>query len=701
MKLIAALPADVVECSLPLEPVIAQRVSGARPLPWSPIDVSALEPVRASDLGTVVVCFSGDAETAARVDKWREEQSPPILHLKLTSKEDADHLANFSLDTLKRHCEEVFAIVKDNLDPPRRTAFEQGLANWAAPDLAPTDHPPLAHNIFLPNQMSLRRSYRRIEEREGFVGDSEVDYSKRIVESAAAVCAVRDSVGRHPVHRLMPPTPDLILSEPALYRMSYRREKPAGIFEEKAVAQTLRRIQSQRGLFSQIAVDDFETFKESKNAQSLMMTRQEELQTHTLGVGLRAASNAAAVVRLSPGVNHVFPKLSAFARSVRSDRPEARLKARRLFTDIQKTMTDALGAERMELIESRRGPVKIVSDCPIEWLPIDGLPLALARDCSRINATPGNVMMTELARTQLVTVPPEAFRNVLVVSAFEDGDPLRDTLLSGLVRMNEMHGEKISYVAKCARTRAEFIAALNAYDGSVLIFDGHGVANSQDPVGALAIGSEHVDVWTLRGEARVPPIVITSACDTHAVDGISHATVGNGFLALGARTVLATMLPVGGHDAAVFIGRFMLRLADYLPAALAPAQRVLTWTEVVAGMLRMTLVSEIISGLAGVEALRPQESSPIHKLQIDVYYKINTRQSGWYDALLEGLAPILSWDIDRVRARADGVISRSEAIRYIQLGNPETILIDEGAVERAVINEVSRSDAKPSENKIE
>jgi hypothetical protein len=77
----------------------------------------------------------------------------------------------------------------------------------------------------------------------------------------------------------------------------------------------------------------------------------------------------------------------------------------------------------------------------------------------------------------------------------------------------------------------------------------------------------------------------------------SQATVGNGFLAIGVRTVLATLLPVGGVSSAVFIARLLHRIADFLPAALRAEERTLDWTEVISGMLRMLLASEIVSEL--------------------------------------------------------------------------------------------------------
>lgn len=217
---------------------------------------------------------------------------------------------------------------------------------------------------------------------------------------------------------------------------------------------------------------------------------------------------------------------------------------------------------------------------------------------------------------------------------------------------------------------------MNSFDGYIMIFDGHGADNANEPVGKLIIGKEAIDVWELRGQVRTPPIVILSACDTHGIDASSQATVGNGFLFLGARTVVATLLPVGGRASAIFIGRLVYRLVDFLPTALNARRRALNWTEVVAGMLRMLLASEVLDGLVGPAA--PIEA-PRGQLQLKANIDINAREDdNWFDNLLSNIAEHNKQEVSAVASKARAIIARAEAIRYVQLGNPETILIDDG-----------------------
>ena len=178
--------------------------------------------------------------------------------------------------------------------------------------------------------------------------------------------------------------------------------------------------QTQTGFLAQTTTSLPKALQSSPLAGALMGMRMSELRTFALGVGLTAAQTSSAVLRMSPGVNRVFPALSAFARIASAQKKdEHRRKAFRLYQNIQEQLADAVGKEKLAFIEEEvTGPVKIIADAPLEWLPVGNLPLLIRHQCSRINATPGNLLMGLLAQRGVITVPPEVLQDVLIVSAF-------------------------------------------------------------------------------------------------------------------------------------------------------------------------------------------------------------------------------------------------------------------------------------------
>lgn len=652
-------------------------MGGLRPLAWAPLTIRALKDIAATDLGVFVVLFSGEKECAEAIAAWMKEQVRPVLHVSSHEVPGAFRPEELTIEALQRHCQEVFNNSAGAFSDEQRAAAQEALSKWAELPVKPSGLTAKGHNITRPNYMALRRAARSWKDGQPFIGRSEQEYTDAILETTRAVVAVREEVGLRGFHFMTLLRPELILAEPALYRLHYKSIKPEGPFEEKLVAQSLRWIQTQKGLYSELPADYAKELQKSPTAQMLIASRASELDTFTVGIGLRAARTTSAVIRLSPGVNHVFPSLSAYARNVRSSRFEARLKTRRLFNTIQQELRTAVGDERIAFIRERGGPIKIVCDAPIELLPIGNLPLGMRYDCSRINATPGNLLMALLLEPRPGTVAPEGLQKILVMSSFAANDPLRNVLVNALEVTRDGWEKRAKITFSTARTREEFIDAINKFDGAILIFDGHGDDNSDEPVGRLRIGHDAVDVWELRGKVRMPPIAILSACDTQGIDASSHATVGNGFLALGAQTVLATLLPVGGFASASFIARLVYRIADFIPAALKLQRRSLTWMEVVSGMLRMLLASELLDSLVGPPA---EEGTFRSKLQIQVNADINIEEDeNWFDNLLARIAEHRQQRLAVVETKARAVLAQAEAIRYVQLGNPEMIVIDDGS----------------------
>jgi hypothetical protein len=684
LGVLTLLPADILEIEGPLYPLISQRMGGARHLSWSPLWITALEKLTAIDLGLFVVLFSGTDEIARRAEQWRSLQEFEVLHVSASNTPGLLHPSKLSTSVIVSHCRTVLKAEGSRLDESRRETAAAAIANWRERESIPIDLKGWGHDVVTPNQMSLVRSNRLLQDGEPFVGKSEAEYNEIILQSAKAVFQVREQAGIRPFHLMWLIHPEVYLAEPALFRHAYRRVGP-GRIGDRAAKQVMRLFQTQTGFLAQATTELPKALQSSSLAGDLVAIRMSELRTFALGVGLAAAQTGSAVLRMSPGVNRVFPALSAFARSVRSEKYEHRHKAFRLYQNIQDQLSEAVGKEKLTFIEEEvNGPIKIVADAPLEWLPVGNLPLLIRHECSRINATPGNLLMGLLAQREVITVLPEVLQDVLIVSAFDPADSLRNMLSQALEILRPRWEGKVKVRFQRVQTVRQFIESLNGFEGAILIFDGHGIYDDGNGIGKLAIGKEQVDVWSLRGQVRAPPIVILSACDTHGLDSPSHATVGNGFLFLGATTVVASLLPLGGANSAEFIARFVHRLADFIPAALSVQNRVLNWAGLVSGMQRMFLASETLNALVGPPDV---EGSPRQTLQLQANVHINSYEPDWFDKLLAGIAEHRNEELGDVARRAARAIAVSEAIRYIQLGHPESILIDDGSIRAQFVPE--------------
>ncbi|NLR97089.1 CHAT domain-containing protein [Rhizobium sp. P38BS-XIX] len=679
MRGLPMMPADIEERTRNPADIAVQRIAGGRQLVWYPLDISALETLSEDQLPICCVVFSGagDEQVAERIEAWRAKTGFSAFHIS-QYKGLGIFAEDFRLELLRDYCLRKLRGAARNLSREQTQIVARADVSWEWPQTILEDYEVKGHNVTIPNHMAMARVGYTLKPSVPFASAVEKDYTDAILESASAILKFRRAVGFHDVFALSAATSGAILFEPAFFRGLYDRvhaSGPAG----RAVRRALRYFQKQRGLSPTHGKDDREFFETSKEAALISRIRSDELRTQTFAVGLLAAQTTTPVVRLTPAVNHVYAALSEYARNVRAESPTARRKAPRLFAEVQRQLTAAVGQDRIGFIRSTSGPLKIVSDAPLEWLPIDDLPLSFRRDCSRIPVTPGNVMMGQLLFLEPMFVTHSELRQVLVVSSFAPDDPLRN-MLSNSIGLIRDAWPNLELVHVRVSSVEELEAALNAFEGAILIFDGHGSSNDKKPVGKLEIGDQSLDVWSLRGKVKCPPIVILSACDTHGIDASSHATVANGFIALGARTVLATFLPVDGRRSAILIARLMHRLAEFAPVAVKAYQRAITWTEIVSGMLRMSLATEIIIELAG------EPGTDIYdELQGKANTEINGLDPSWFDKLIERLAVVRELDVSATRQLVLAAIAKSDTIRYSQLGNPETIVLsDEILIENAM-----------------
>ena len=98
----------------------------------------------------------------------------------------------------------------------------------------------------------------------------------------------------------------------------------------------------------------------------------------------------------------------------------------------------------------------------------------------------------------------------------------------------------------------------------------------------------------------------------------------------------------------------------------------------------MLLASEIISEL--VEA-KDGNFSKRESVQMKANTDINSGEDAWFENLIQNVAEVRNETVEVATNHVQRVIARSEAIRYVQLGNPETIKITSEEIHRAVMNE--------------
>lgn len=407
----------------------------------------------------------------------------------------------------------------------------------------------------------------------------------------------------------------------------------------------------------------------SKEALAAMQIRKQELAVSTAAIGLLSAGYFAPVVRVRPAVNLVKGRMKQLAACAVARGPRRGPKLAKLAREIGRVLVDEVGPECMRMIEQSDGRAKLIANAPLELLPIRDLPMQLRYTVSRVPVTPAYVFLSHTIGDPGVYVSPADLSDVLIVRSFDHDDPIRHVLEKASAAFLDVANRKLNIRIVDVASVDEFADAVNSFTGKILVFDGHGTHSEKDGIGLLELGGQPIDPGTLKGKiARMPPIVILSACSTHPLDWSETSSAG-AFLTMGAMAVLGTVTPIHARDAAVFVGRLLLRLAEFVPMIAGSGQR---WNDVISGLLRMSYVTDQIRVFESENVISADDH---RKIQFEANTLINAESHEWFEETLAALALASGWSAERVRSHWLENAYFTSAMRYVHLGSPERIVI--------------------------
>ena len=659
------LPSTVYEPAAAAQMTSGLRACGMAGWRHLPIRIDRLLRMRIHESSPLWVIFSADPQVAQLVSQWAAAQQLKPLHVSVTEVDGTILPSELTTERLRDHWLELVADNSGEL-----SGLDDLLVKWRPRDNITAPFPFLGHQAVAPNQACLQANgVIGAEFIEHWRGETEQEFDDAIARTFDAISQLHISTAVPAAIRLMPPRPTMWLIAPSWLPNLRQRllEDAVSAADRAAISALSRRIERQRGLVVRDDPKTLEGLKASPAALRLHETRRVELGLFSDAIGWAIAGTAAGAWRMKPAINMVNGRVTQFAENVRSEAGTSHLKVCRLFESIQSEVLKAVGDPAVKAVKGADWGVKVISDAPVEWLPIGRIPLGLHCDVSRITSTPADLLLRQLETHEMLRFSVSDFDEILLISTFEEGGS-EDVMTRLLAKVFDI--KRIRLRLRRVQTESDFVKEVNDYEGPLMIFDGHG----HHPPGEeahLQIGLEHVRVATLEGRIRLPPIVVLSACDTHAV-GRSTSSVANAMLQLGARTVLGTNLPVRFHEAAMMAGDLIRTIDAYLPFMPKDLGRVVRWSEFVGGLLRAHFIMGVVFGLGATKDSSVRE---------DEKFLARVLMTARFGTGAQALDQLESELIERglidevgLNAVIRRVVSMSDSIRYVQLGNPETIL---------------------------
>lgn len=623
------------------------------------------------------------------IGDWCRSQAMPILHTTLDPENPGvPHVANISNVQISKHVANVQAYINrvrpevghtisTLIRPLNREQFKSKAAT----------HTRRNHNCTRANEMLC--DWLRLELQPVVPIDTkgEEPYIEAIVSSIEPIRERRAEImaderwKQRSRYYPQPISIDLVVAVPSMYQFHSVEKSIYNSFATKKESREAARIYNYlvkaKSYSLAIPIDQSDQFERTLRtdhlSRGLMNERDCELQFFTALTAFVGANSLAPVVRLPARANHLGESLrklgDCFRRSNRSGDKGILRNYQELVEGLQSCVPD----EFARIIGESKA-IKIIADCPLELFPINGFPLFLQSVVSRIPAMPANLMAKHILASASVELSPDALNDILVVRTLAPDDPIYGCLEKALEFWSSQSPTFPRYRIMDVTDAESLVSALNECQTSIIIIDGH----SHHEIGGFEIGSlrvhdSDVDVWSLAGRARVPPIVILSSCYTHPLDS-THASVANGFLHLGAISVLGTMLRVDAWDSAIFTARFLLRSSEFVQATLKNHMAI-RWSEVVNGMLRLSWVTEVLMRMEKVKSDLNLTKGQWSQIVPETFDDINTFDPNWLNRFIELLSKKLNRDITQTRTILSTHTPFIDTIRYVQLGSPERIWI--------------------------
>lgn len=286
-----------------------------------------------------------------------------------------------------------------------------------------------------------------------------------------------------------------------------------------------------------------------------------KVHTYLDNIGyLHASFDFSPVVRLPLKGVSINRELSFFRPDIfgRLQIEKNRISLKKNIEKFGKTYRDMVISKELEveLIERNRQIVAI-TDIPIEWLQLDGIPFAFTHDICRMPVVSYRGLMSNFANNCQFAyrVSKETIKRTLVI--YGSDEPMFRTWQAVCNQMSQELGFK---TMKCS-TVEDVKNAIIQFKPELLIFDCHGGYDKENGRTVLYIGKEQLDGDKVVEFGLSAPLVFLSACGTAPTYG-SINTIANAFFEAGSFAVTTTYLPVEINSSSVLYIRLLRKLLE-------------------------------------------------------------------------------------------------------------------------------------------
>lgn len=202
-----------------------------------------------------------------------------------------------------------------------------------------------------------------------------------------------------------------------------------------------------------------------------------------------------------------------------------------------------------------RKQIVAISDFPIEWLAIDGVPLCFSNDICRIPELPYNNAINETIKATNLNyiVPNDILQHTLIIFGNDDTD-----FKEWQEKFPDIFKVQLFKTVRC-NNKKEFFDTINKYSPQLLIIDSHGGEEDENTV--ICIGDDIIFPDDIVKNIKTNiPLVYLSCCSLNPLIK-NYNSVANAFIEVGSISVSSSLLPLDIEESSITYIRLLYMLS--------------------------------------------------------------------------------------------------------------------------------------------
>lgn len=205
----------------------------------------------------------------------------------------------------------------------------------------------------------------------------------------------------------------------------------------------------------------------------------------------------------------------------------------------KKIAKEALSPTTQDFIKEDAAQIVAITDLPIEWTMIDGIPLGFSHDVCRLPETPITGVLSQYVEQYYFrySIPQNILQNTLVIFGNDDA-----TFVQAQKPVIEL-SSKLGFKTKLCLSKESFFQTIIEEDPDLLIIDTHGDVDINTHESFLFVGDEKITGDDVVRSRIKPRLVFLSACNTFTTYN-TVATIANSFFEVGSLAVTTSYMPL-------------------------------------------------------------------------------------------------------------------------------------------------------------